>query len=251
MKKRQKNILLLALNLFGRIVICTVMCAFLYVTYEAVGTTAFGQEVGYTIYTLDENGDNTEVHRVVYAEGDYTLLDELKLESNQRVQVEKKMSNGVAIAVDVFASACMLFILGVFPYNLLWEQGKLDENAFRHSKTKGDKLRGLKVGILASIPAFLLYVLLLLGKFVPALDGFIATYRGVSWPFLPYINAIVGASTKSAADISAGKLIALAVTLLFVPAISGLAYLLGLRKYSLEEHITYENVDKNDTDDTI
>lgn len=251
MKKRQKNIFLLALNLFGRIVICTVMCAFLYVTYEAVGTTAFGQEAGYTVYTLDENGNNAKAEQVVYADGNYTPLDELKLESNQRVQVEKKMSNGVNIAVDVFASACMLFILGVFPYNLLWEQGKLDENAVRHSKEKGDKLRGLKVGLLASIPAFLLYVFLILGKFVPALDGFIATYRGVSWPFLPYINAIVGAATKSAADISAGKLVALAATLLFVPAVSGIAYFLGLRRYSLEEHITYDSVDDTATDDTI
>ena len=149
------------------------------------------------------------------------------------------------VLLDVLTTLMMLFLMGVFPYNLLWELGGKDDTKVRYKGKPPDPLRGLRIGILATIPSALLYI----GAWIVKMTGkgtlYLAIYRITQIPYLPYINAVLGNNTEPG-KLPVGGLLACALTLVFVPVVCAISYRLGFRKFSIKEHLTYKK-----TSDTI
>lgn len=244
MKKRTKRNLKMALKVWGRMVISGIMCAVISVSFSVLANGLLSQEVGYRIAQLDENGQGTILEEVYYKDGQQPIEnDDIKLEKDQYLERINEMSPGVSAAVNAVVLVCSLFLLGVFPYNLLWEMGSKDENRVRYGRSRLDKLRGLKIGALANIPSLLLYVFLLVARFGSLSNGILSVYRVLNMPFLSYINWIIGTDLSA---IVVWQLLALLVPMLFVPAVCYIAYLLGFRQFSLKEHLTYEKTEQAD-----
>lgn len=236
-KKKTKRNINMALKVWSRMIVGGIMCAVVSMSFSVLASGLLSQEVGYRIAETTESGGGTIVEEVYYEAGDQPIKDDdVKLEKNQVLERIKELPDGISVAVNVIVLLCSLFLLGVFPYNLLWEMGSKDENKVRYGHSRQDKWRGLKIGSMAIIPCVILYAVVVVARFGGMSDAVLSVYRILNMPYLSYINWIVG--TKLA-EITVGQLLALLVPLLFVPAICFVAYRLGFSQFSLKEHLTY------------
>ena len=172
----------------------------------------------------------------------YNLVQNLTAKENVELasEIVKDALDPVQVLMDVLTSLMMLFLLGVFPYNLLWELGGKDDTKVRYKGKKPDPWRGFRIGWMATIPAALLYLALWIVKFMGSGGLYLSIYRILQIPYLPFINAMIGTATDPA-KIPVWGLAACAVTLLYIPAVCAVSYRLGFRKFSIKEHLTYQN----------
>lgn len=244
MKNTTKHTLKTALKVWGRLIVATIMCAVLYLSMSVLGNGLFGRTVGYRIAQTDAAGATTLVEEHYFTAGE-TEDSIPEAEEGQSVTKITEIPHGVKVLLDVLTTLMMLFLMGVFPYNLLWELGGKDDTKVRYKGKTPDPLRGLRIGILATIPSALLYI----GAWIVKMTGkgtlYLAIYRITQIPYLPYINAVLGNNTEPG-KLPVGGLLACALTLVFVPVVCAISYRLGFRKFSIKEHLTYKK-----TSDTI
>ncbi len=250
MKKRTLKTWKYAGKTLLRSVLATILCAFLYLSMSVIGIGLLGQEVGYRIVEQDKSGELIIVEEHYYAPGEPTV-NNVKLEEGQRLDKIREISDGKALGRDIVTQLLMLFIVGVFPYSMLWELGDKDSIGVRYKGRKADPLRGLKIGTLANIPYFLLYILLLGSKMGLISSSYLPIYRLIHLPFLPYINMVVDPAIASASDAAVWQLLLVLPILLVVPAVCCVAYILGSKQISIKEHMTYAGIKKGNADTEI
>lgn len=238
MKNTTKHTLKTALKVWGRIVVATVMCAVLYLSMSVLGNGLFGRTVGYRIAQTDEAGTTKLVEEHYFVDGE-TEDSIPEVGEGQTVMKITEIPRGVRALLDVLTSLMMLFLLGIFPYNLLWELGGKDDTKVRYKGKTPDPLRGLRIGALATIPAALLYIGMWIVKITGKGTLYLAIYRITQIPYLPYINAVLGTAAEPG-KLPLGGLVACALPLIFVPVVCAVSYRLGFRKFSIKEHLTYK-----------
>ena len=250
MKKQLKRDCKLALKTWGRIVAATLMCIIVYVSLYVLATAFFSEQIGYRITGKDEAGNAVQIaeHYYTAEEGPQT---EPELEDGQKSTPIKQLTAGAQRGLAIISSVVMLFILASFPYDRLWKVGSHDENLVACGKRQRDLWRGVKVGLLADVPAILFYLLLVVSKCGGMPQGYLALYRFVNLPYMPYINAVTG-TTMDPTSLSWLQMLAVALSLLFVPAVCGVAYRLGYQQFSFGEFMTFaKRADKPPKDTEI
>lgn len=237
-KKATKNSWKTALKVWARILVASLMCGVLYLSMTVLGNGLLSKTVGYRIAQTDEAGVTKLVEEHYFTSGE-TAESIPEAAEGQTVIKITEISRGVQVLMDVLTSLMMLFLLGVFPYNLLWELGGKDDTKVRYKGKKPDPWRGFRIGWMATIPAALLYLALWIVKFMGSGGLYLSIYRILQIPYLPFINAMIGTATDPA-KIPVWGLAACAVTLLYIPAVCAVSYRLGFRKFSIKEHLTYQ-----------
>ncbi len=227
-----------SLKLWLRLLLASVFCFVVWASIFALGTALFSQEIGYRVYQLDESGtENFLVTEYRYAEGETRPAD-MKLEDGQSLYPLRENSPQTEAAVGVVSMLFTLIIFVVFPYNNLWLQGSHDSNFVQLGRMSADRLFGLKVGLVTSIPLFVLYVTLIVGKCGLVNGVVLKWFRLLNTAFIPYIDAVIG-NAASATELSVGALLALGVVVLFIPCICTVAYLFGFAQISVRERLIY------------
>ncbi|MBQ2781199.1 MAG: hypothetical protein IJF42_06545 [Clostridia bacterium] len=155
-----------------------------------------------------------------------------------RQPIYSEMSGGLTIIYNVVTTACMLLLLVCMCYSDMWTLGDKDNNNVNLGRMAEDKLYGLKVGLLASVPSFITFVLLVISKCGGLTDKFIVWYRLLNMPSIMPLMLITDSANETSA-ISAWLLIPIFALLLIVPAFCALGYFLGYKEYSLSEHFLY------------
>lgn len=241
MKKRTVKNLKTAAGLWLRLLGISVMCLILTMSLSAVTEGMLAREVGYEIQQLTDENEWEIKEQVYYKDGD-PIVDgsQLELKENERFQVLRETSNGLRNAMDIITLLLCLALLGLFPYNQLWQLGNKDENRVRYQHSKADPLRGLKIGLLTMVPAMLLYVGLIVAQFTKYSKVFLVIYRFLNVPFWSYFGWVLGMDITAVEALSVGQHIALFLPVLFVPAICYVAYTLGFKQFSIGERMTYK-----------
>ena len=117
------------------------------------------------------------------------------------------------------------------PYSDLWTLGDKDNNNVTFGRLAEDKLRGLKIGLLAGIPGFVCYILLILSRFGVIAGGFLRIYEWLNAPYILLIQGMTG-NAGSTAEMAGWCLLPIALLTLLVPATCALGYYLGYREFS-------------------
>lgn len=236
-----KNIKI-ALKVWGKIIVSCIMCAIVYLSLYILGSGLLSKSVGYRIFQTDENGNNILVEEHYYSSPADSNSDLALPEgaSDQQVVEIKEMSATTTTWLEIITQLIMLILLGVFPYGTLWDLGSRDENQVLYGHRQRDAWRGTKIGLLATIPAAVLYLGLWIGKLGLLPDWYLSVYRIVSISYLPYINAFISKEILTASAISCLDMLGIAVTLLYIPAICAIGYALGYKGISINEKVTYK-----------
>ena len=249
MKKTTKNNIKKAGGVWVRVLSSTVLCFFLYFTLMFIVNMFARTEVGYRIVQTNEDGERTVISEHYYTvDEDPAVKIELP-DGHTREPITEGLS---AIGANVFNAVVlvlMLITVGVFPYNVMWKLGSKDRNKVRYGRKKQDLLRGLKIGAIANVPSFAMYLLLILAKYQLIFPQYFTLFRYPHMPYLPYINWVCPA--YSAAEISWPSMVALFLPMLFVPAVCAVGYILGYREFSVLEKLLYRTKKEPNNDEEI
>jgi len=241
MKKRTKKTLSVAVKVFTRLLLATVLCAILYVSMNVISTAFFSDVVGYQIFEQNENQAVSMIEEHYYQSGETIMTAEtMDLADNQMFTAIRVVPDTAKRVMDVISQILMLIVLGVFPYHILWEFGNRDDTNVRYRGQRPDPLRGFKIGLLSMVPFALSWAALIASKYIPVLRNYLAVYRVTAFPYLPYINWMLGDAT-SAVDVALWRVLLLISTLLVVPLVCTVAYGMGGRQFSIVEFMTFKS----------
>lgn len=241
MKKRTKKTISVATKVFTRVLLGIVLCAILNVSMNTITVGILGNEVGYRVIEQQEDGSakylpELEYH---YKPGETSSLRlDLDLEKNQLAEPIIEPSATTQTVMGILSQLIMLVVLGIFPYHILWQFGNRDDTNVRYKGQRPDPWRGVKIGCLAMVPFALLWAVLVIAKFTDW-NGYFQVYNLVSFPYIHY-NTLVLGTFKTISEVAVWRLLLLLPTLLFVPAVSGIAYRLGGNQFSIAEFLTFK-----------
>ncbi|MBQ9860425.1 MAG: hypothetical protein IJO76_07115 [Clostridia bacterium] len=239
-----------AWHVFLRMVLATLLCVFLFLSMSVLTVGLLGSNVGYRIMEQAEDGTMVTVEEHYYELGEKEVTS-LKLPEGQVLEQIRDVSDGVQTGVDIVTQAFMLLVVCAFPYTLLWALGDKDSVGVRYRGKKECLHRGFLIGLLGNVPYIVVYLILLASRFGLVPGGYLALFRLINLPFLPYINGIVPAAIASATDLSIWHLLGVLPVILVIPALCGIAYILGYKQISLQERATYAGVNKGNADTEI
>ena len=183
----------------------------------------------------DKDGENEET----LDKADKELLASYTTERNYTENIRTDIPEGLQRLSNWLIQILCVILFLAFPYSHLWYTGAHDRNAVQFGHMAEDKLRGLKVGALASIPAALMWLLLAVGKLSGGLAGFVKIYRWFNVCFWPYMKIFIPAEVMDPAAVSWGGVAGMLPVLISLPAIAWLGYLLGYSEFSLRDKLVY------------
>lgn len=233
-----------ACKVWGKLIVIILLCNFICLTTQVLSTSLFCETVGYSVYGYE--GDNEDDLRFLY-EHYYKDGEDKQIENYnnsdytlQRRSIREEMT-GLGKTVFLLISQIICAIITIaFLYKPLWSLGVKDSNAVRFKHTKEDKLKGLKIGVIASIPTFLIYILFVLCsiKFAPDMPTVIYTWLNCHlFSFLDLIFT----SYPTAGTLGILQYLLLFILLAVIPAFCMGCYLLGYKNIDIGEKVVYKN----------
>lgn len=153
-------------------------------------------------------------------------------------------------AVEILLQIIQLAIFGGIMYQYYWNAGSNEKNASEMNNTNPDKFKGLKSGLISVIPFAVMYAVLIIMKlFFFDKTIFSAVVISIlsllNSPFRGFIDVrICGMVSADIAKIGIGNIIASACTMLFVPTIAAVGYIMGIKRISISNLIIYKNPSK-------
>ena len=241
MNKRAKKTLSIAVKLFWRLLMATVLCAILYVSMNVITTAFFSDVVGYQLYEQNDDGEVFQVGEdYYYKDGEeHVTAESLGVKDNQVLTSIRVVPENKQTTMNWITQILLLILFAIFPYHILWAFGNRDDTNIRYRGQRSDSWRGVKIGLLAVSPFALVWLFLLISKFGILSEPALQAYRLTAFPYYPYVNWVLG-SAKSSADVSWYRLLLLMPTFFYVPVISGVSYRLGGNQFSFAEFITFK-----------
>lgn len=234
-----KEIFKPALTMCGRMVIVTVMNIFVCISLMVLATAAFTQVDGYKAFVYEKDND-TPIAEYTHknADGEDTKKAEYEdqgyVVSTQETRTDMSKA-GMNTYLTVSQLIGVLLMTG-FIYPNVWDLGAKDSNLVKFKHKKENKLRGLKIGLLAVAPAVLIMLLI----FVFGRKIFnVALFSMLFANFYGAIKAISG-SAHMVGELAVWQMAIMLLLLFIAPAISCGAYLLGYKDISLSERFIYK-----------
>lgn len=227
-------------KLFSRFAIGTIMCLIVFFSFNFAITAGFSDVVGQKIYYYDEEVGK-EV-QVCYHDKDNNPPEDCVCENYDLERLnalaDKKLSqsrqNISLILAQIFSFVMMTGIL----CGTMWEMGNKDISAVKHGRASENKLKGLYIGIIATIPSLIVYILLVLSHFEVLRPAFLDTYRLLNSHF-HYILTLIYSSAKDASQLSGGQVALCGALHLYLPLLSFISYFLGYKDINVVEKITF------------
>lgn len=143
----------------------------------------------------------------------------------------------------IIAQGFALGILISFVYPPMWDLGAADINMVKIGQKAEDKLKGLKIGVLGTIPSALVFLVIAFTKNGISANVSTALYKFLNASLYPILEFVFGESKKFA-DLKIWQLCVMALLLCVVPVTAHLGYHLGYKGFSISEKLTYKKIKK-------
>ena len=233
-----------ALSVFGKSILSWIIVMMISMSLSVI-FTAWGTEPnGYNIYDKDgQLVSHVDMIDASETEGG-AAEDSITLEEGQTYsETRSDPSPALQFLQNLLQAVMALILLCTLPFSDLWTRGDKDRNLVDFGHMKADPLRGLRIGLLASVPAGVSYLLLVLARcgLLPA--HYMSVYRVMHIPVIFWIRWFVP-TAFTAADLSVGQLLALLPGLLPIPLVCALAYWIGYKRLPIVEKLMYRKKKK-------
>lgn len=180
----------LALDVVVRILAAGLMCGIVYISLNTVFFSLGSETTGYTLQKRDSEGVFQTVETVEFND-EITALPE-NLPEDERAIATTEWTVAGKNAYNITSQIFMILLFSVMLYTVIWSCGDADRNLVHYGHIKRDKLKGLKTGLLAAIPAFLTWIIQCIYGFGVFNGNFASVYAVVNIPFKPYIDLVLG-----------------------------------------------------------
>lgn len=237
-----KTIITKGLKLFGLSIIANIMCIILIMSFSVLATGLFTETIGYTVYGIKEGDtEQTELYTHYNADGEDTKKAEFEEQGYKlsEMSIRSEPSKASMAVWNVITQLFCLMLMISFIYNELWKIGSKDSNLVKFKAEKEDKLKGLKAGLVASAPAYILLIAL------AVLKGGIT--KNIPVAIFTFLNAymhtsldLIAADVLVFGDLAVWQLLLFAVCISVLPVTAWLSYLLGYKNFSIGEKLVYK-----------
>ena len=224
-----------------RYIITALLTFFIYLSVTVVMVGLFTDNVGYTVYSI-KDGKTTELYRYYFSEGEDTKYAEYEQQGLelQKVETREALSGIPKKVCDTVTQISGFIILFGFINASLSKLGDADRNLVLTGNKAEDKLRGLKIGLIANLPIYLSYIIFLIAKTGAISGNWYAVFRFLNFPQFTLINALYGQTTSTAAAISWSSVALGTLTFVVIPLLSYISYTLGYKRINISEKIIYK-----------
>lgn len=228
-------------KLYLKQIIATVVCFFVVLSMDVLSLVFFSTETGYVAYGVKEgasqqeylytykNSSGEDTKKAEYEEMGYTI---------KTSETRKISKNGMTFFYTISQIFGFLILIS-FTYSPLWNLGIKDNNAVKFGRSAEDKMRGFKIGLMTGVPYFIMCLVMLVLKFIPAVSVPSGLVGFLNAPFYTFIMLMLKGETI--AECSVLSILGLLLIGLIMPIISHIAYNIGYKDISLEEKIFYKN----------
>lgn len=239
-------------KLSGGIIMAAVLGLFMCISINVICTGLFTEYIGYNAYVYTEDGDEPiDEYQYLYidtdGDGKDNGTDTKKAEYEKQgyiVTTYKVRSILEGAGKSVFLGITQvlnLILLISFASSSVYKQGFKDANFVRTGHLKSDVAKGFKIGSVANIPFFALFVLLIVLAVGIAPNFRMVWYGYLNSHLYSLIFLISGSSNTAAVSaMSIMQYVLLFLVQLIVPVISGIAYILGFKEINLSDKILYK-----------
>lgn len=241
-----KEIFKMGASLFGKMIVVNIMCFFLAISLSVLTTALFTKDIGNTVFVTDaKSGELITQYEHYYEDGEDTKLKEYESEEYKvtnsviKSQLSKGANNGFYIVTQIM---CAIMVL-VFTYPNLWDRGTRDNNLVTFGHAKEDKLKGLKVGVIAAAPSILFSLFLIITK-SNIMAKFPVGLLKIIYSSCYGINYAIFGSTLKLGDLSYLQLFLSLLLNFCLPIIAYVSYLLGYKNISIGEKLVYKKEKK-------
>ncbi len=235
-----KGIFKLGFKLYGKIVIATVMAFFVVISVNVIATGFMADEVGYKAYGIKEGSQEQEL-LYEYSVSDGEDTQKAKYEEEGYTVTEQKIykiNKSGEVFFLITAQLLSLLIMMAFIYSFIWKEGIKDNNLVKFGHINEDKLKGAKIGFVASIPYAIFVLVLFVLRFITKTDFSVALIELLNSHIYSFIKLVLGGNAFL--DISFIRMLGLLLLGLIVPLISGVSYLIGYKDIALSDKILYK-----------
>lgn len=140
-------------------------------------------------------------------------------------------------AVALFLQAGLYFCI---VYGKQWERGDKDANAVQFGKLADDPWRGVKVGLLAAVPSFVSWLVLVADKCFGIWPHIAMVYRLCQVGLYPIVVWSMGSEVMvPSSAVGWGGIVCAGMPVLFLPVVAGLAYFFGYRHIQVWERLVF------------
>ena len=235
------TILAQSAKLWVKIAVCTVMSFFVILSMTLIFTALFTENIGYNVYKNNEDGRREKLYTHYYTDG-----EDLKLKEYEDKEIEVKteiirsdLKGSGSIVYAILTQVICVSILIIFIFVQLRNLGKTDCNAVEYSGANEDKLRGLKIGFITTLPFIVFYFIHIILAFIKP-DFSMAYYRLVNYIFFPILNIIFDSTNVATGDLSIIQYILIFLPLLVVPVTAHISYILGYKRIEFSNDFIYQ-----------
>ncbi len=226
----------MGLKIFGYSILAGIMAMFLYFSMTMLANGALQNPVGYRVYEVVD-GQQVLVQEMTWDEYMAMSTEDLLVQDDSRYAGETVMAPknsacaALLVAAEILTQLLMAAVLIGLTGYYVWAEGDRDRNLVKHHAREATPLRGLWIGLIASVPSLILYVFLVLGKYgVFAADSIQGVYRLFNSTWMLLISRIMPTSVYPATAITTAQLIGLFALQLVLPVACAVAYQLGYRR---------------------
>lgn len=236
-----KEILTKALKLYGKCIAGCIMSFILVITLNVIETSLFTDVVGYQAFGAKEGGEQVELYTHYNKDGEDTkkqsYIDQgyTITEIDIRSQIDKKTANIWNVISEIF----LLFMMGVFVYNDLWNLGFKDTNAVRIGIKEENKYKGLQIGFVTALPSLIFFTVLVIGKATFAKSISVALF-GIFNAHLYEAIIMITNGGGYIGELQIWQILVFYLLLLFIPLIAHIAYILGYKSILVSEKLIYK-----------
>lgn len=240
-----KEILKNAASLLGYVLLAGFMCIICYMSMKMIFNFVFTDTIGYKVTgSLEGSEEREELYTFYYEDGktdeddtqwaEYEAKGYTLYKYAERTKLTKNQTASMAIITQIM---CILFA-GSFVFEILVKRGYKDGTLVRSGNKKADKFKGLKIGLIACIPALITYVLFLV--FASANKGTaIEIYMIANSCFWPLLDLTLD-SVKTAGDIAFWQFLVMFLLQLVIPLAAHISYFIGYKDYQFLSKIIYK-----------
>ncbi len=230
------------LKTFVSLCVAAIMCFFIYFSIQFAWGAFFTKNESYTVYETTESGENVELYTFDLAEGADSQFAALEEQGKTVVKVynRTKLTKGQELSANLICFAFTFVTLMFLNYNRIWTLGANDNNKVKFGRAKEDKLKGLKIGLISSVPSFLLFVLAVFARVGALPQVFFSIYKLLNFHLFSINNMIFGATT-TLSQIPFWSFAVALLPLFILPLICTVAYILGYKDISLIDKFVYKN----------
>ncbi len=236
-----KEILLKSLKLYGKCAVGCVMCFFLVITLNVIEVALFTDVIGYKAYGVKDGAEQVELYTHYNKDGEDTKKQEYIDQGYEisEIDIRSQVSKKTATIWNVISQIFLLFMMGVFVYNELWNLGFKDTNAVRIGLKEENKFKGLQIGALTALPSIILFTVLLIGKNTFAKSVSVALFAFLNSHLYEAIIMITN-NGGYVSELQLPHILAIYAMLLFIPLIAYGAYILGYKSILVSEKLIYK-----------